>query len=159
LYIHICTQAGYYWPGEIYLFCTTTTIIILHVHVTIEPPILQLISAPCKLVATMHFGGTTVLPHVPQEVALPFRSRPATGKRTRLPISGLRHLPSSVCLLPCAYHAAREHRAFPVSPVRCINTVCMHTGFLVLQTRLVVSVLSSNFLDVSFWVTMNWEIH
>lgn len=27
LYIHICTQAGYYWLGEIYLFCTTTIII------------------------------------------------------------------------------------------------------------------------------------
>lgn len=26
LYIHICTQAGYYWLGEIDLICTTTTI-------------------------------------------------------------------------------------------------------------------------------------
>ena len=110
LYIHICTQAGYYWLGEIYLFCTTTIIIILHMHVTIELPILQLISAPYELIATMHFGGTTVLSHVPPKVALPFRSRPATGKRTRLPISGLRHLPSSVCLLPCAYHAASTGR-------------------------------------------------
>jgi len=106
LYIHICT---WLLAGEIYLICTTTTTLCSRDLETVHDMTSHIDQLKQQWRA---FEVPSLYYQRP-----PFRSRPGTGKRTRLPISA--YIPCQV--VSCLMHINLQAQGVPVSPVRWIN--------------------------------------